>query len=101
MAKKLVPVLYLRIWRKMGFRVLKDTGYAECSPEEALVRELEAWQKDGGKIEGELFGGSKPNVVDLWMYGQLKVFKRETLFRTVEAKCPQTMVWMKNIEKFV
>lgn len=85
----------------MGYRVLKDTGYADCSPEEALVKELEAWQRDGGKVEGALFGGSKPNVVDLWMYGQLQVFRNETLFSTVKAKCPNTMIWMRNIEKFV
>jgi glutathione S-transferase len=100
MGKHLVPVMYWRIWHKMGFRVLKETGYSACSPREALIKELEAWQTDGGKKEGELFGGSKPNIVDIWMYGQLNVFRHESLFKVVESNCPTTIKWMTNVEKF-
>jgi hypothetical protein len=100
-SRHLVPVLYWRIWHKMGNAVMRDTGYAQCSPQQALVTELEKWQQDGKNGGDALFGGPKPNVVDVWLYGQIAVFKKESLYVLVSAHCPETVKFVANVERFL
>jgi hypothetical protein len=44
------------------------------------------------------FGGTQPNMVDVWMYGNLNVCRDETLFaEVIEAHCPKTMKWFNEM----
>ncbi len=101
MARHLVPILYWRIWHKMGNAVMRDSGYAHLSPQQALVTELEKWQRDGKGGGEALFGGTRPNVVDVWLYGQIAVFKKESLYVLVSAHCPETVKFVENVERFL
>ncbi len=98
MSRYMVPLLYWSSWRKMGNTVMRETGYTKCGPQEALVTELEKWQGEKG---GELFGGSAPNIVDLWLYGQIAVFKDESLYKLVERHCPETLKFVRKVEGFL
>lgn len=90
----LVPVFYWRTWRKMGNAVLKDAGFD--SPEQALVGVLERWQE---KRDGTFFGGTAPSMVDVWLFGHVRVCQRESLFdKLVAERCPATMEWFKAME---
>lgn len=90
LAQVLVPVFYWRNWRKMGNAILKDSGFD--SPEAALTGVLERWQKNRGNEP--YFGGSSPNLVDVWLFGHIVVCRDETVFqRLIVQRCPDTMVW--------
>lgn len=98
-AKMMVPIFYWQRWRKMGFRVLVETGYEDCasSPTTALFRELEKVQEHRG--EADFYGGrDKINVVDIWLFGILSVMKDETLYKRMESNCPKTTEWIHRVE---
>jgi glutathione S-transferase len=96
-AKLLVPIFYWRRWRKMGNRILQETHYEEyaSNPTFALFAELEKVQEKRGK---KYFGGDEINMVDLWLFGMLRVMKDETLFGKMEANCPQTKEWIQSVQ---
>ena len=98
-AVKTVPFFYWRRWRKMGYRVLVETGYQAYteSPPKALFEELEKIQDASKHIMSS--GSSKPTVVDVWLFGLINSMRGETLFTRMQASCPKTVEWMDKLDK--
>ena len=95
-AQKLIPIFYWRRWRKMGYRILIETGNEEYSnsPPEALFAELEKLQANSKFLRQE-----EPTVVDVWLLGLVLSMKGETLFTRMEKSCPKTVAWMDKLEE--
>jgi len=96
-AKKMVPIFYYRIWHKMGNAVMEDNNCTEPLP--CLQRAIRHWS---AKRKGKRFfgGNAEPNMIDIWLYGQLVVMKDETIYD--QAIIDQdTKQWMSRMEELM